>query len=204
MPQRRKVAVLASPHPRERIFTEAVWREFSTAFDVVDLTDVPNQLDELLPELFAIVGQPDLPRTQLDRATNLRALLNVEGNFYPNVDYGACFDRGIAVLGCGPAYADAVAEFALGLALDLARGISREDRAFRAGRENYVASGNADALLLRGANIGLIGFGNLGRALLPLLEPFRPSIRVFDPWLPGDVLVRAGTMPAIAARPARR
>ncbi len=196
MPQRRKVAVLASPHPRERIFTDAVWQEFRSAFDVVDLTDTPDRLDGLLPELFAIVGQPDLPRSRLDRAVNLRALLNVEGNFYPNVDYDACFDRGISVLGCGPAYADAVAEFALGLALDLARRISREDRAFREGREKYVAGGNADAVLLRGADIGIIGFGNLGRALLPLLEPFRPSIRVFDPWLPDDVLARAGTMPA--------
>jgi phosphoglycerate dehydrogenase-like enzyme len=187
--------VLASPHPRRRIFTDAVWQQFTAAYDVVDLTDTPDRLDELLPDLFAIVGQPDLPRARLDHASSLRALLNVEGNFYPNVDYDACFERGIAVLGCGPAYADAVAEFALGLALDLARGISREDRAFRAGRESYVASGNADAVLLRGADIGLIGFGNLGRALLPLLEPFRPSVRVFDPWLPDDVLARAGTTP---------
>ena len=36
------------------------------------------------------------------------------------------------MLGCGPAYAAAVAEHAPGVALDLARGISREDRAFRA------------------------------------------------------------------------
>jgi phosphoglycerate dehydrogenase-like enzyme len=196
MPQRQRVAVLARPHPRERIFPEPVWREFTAAFDVVDLSDEPDGLDDVLPGLFAIVGQPDLPRGRLDRATQLRALLNVEGNFYPNVDYEACFERGIAVLGCGPAYADAVAEFALGLAIDLARGISREDRAFRAGREQYVAAGNTDVLLLRGTDIGLVGFGNLGRALLPLLEPFRATVRVFDPWLPDEVLRHAGVTPA--------
>ena len=96
------------------------------------------------------------------------------------------------MLGCGPAYAQAVAEFALGLALDLARGISREDRAFRAGRERYVADGNADAVLLRGADVGLIGFGNLGRALRPLLEPFRARVRCYDPWLPDATLAPAG------------
>jgi phosphoglycerate dehydrogenase-like enzyme len=195
MPDRRTVAVLARPHPRERIFTDAAWRTLTEAFDVVDLSESPEQLDDLLPGAFAIVGQPDLPRERLDRAPNLRAVLNVEGNFYPNVDYGACFDRGIHVLGCGPAYADAVAEFALGLALDLARGISREDRAFRAGRESYVAAGNVDAILLRGADIGLVGFGNLGRSLLPLLAPFAATLRVFDPWLPDDVLERAGMRP---------
>ena len=77
------------------------------------------------------------------------------------------------VLGCGPAYATAVAEYALGLALDLARGISREDRAFRAGRERYVSASTADSILLTGATVGLIGYGNLGRALHPLLQPFR-------------------------------
>jgi phosphoglycerate dehydrogenase-like enzyme len=195
MPERHRVAVLARPHPRDRIFTDDAWQELGDNFDVVDLSESPEHLDDLLPELFAIVGQPDLPRDRLDRAGQLRALLNVEGNFYSNVDYDACFERGIHVLGCGPAYADAVAEFALAVALDLARGISREDRAFRAGRESYVAAGNVDALLLRGAAVGLIGFGNLGRALLPLLEPFRATVSVFDPWLPDDVLTRAGMTP---------
>ena len=190
------VAVLAAPHPRERIFTAESWRELSEAFDVHDLTKEPERLDDVLPGAFAVVGQPDLPRERLDRAPALRAVLNVEGNFYPNVDYAACFERGVHVLGCGPAYADAVAEFALGLALDLARGITQEDRAFRAGTERYVATGNDDAFLLRGAALGLIGFGNLGRALVPLLAPFRPTIRAYDPWLPDDVLDAAGLIPA--------
>jgi phosphoglycerate dehydrogenase-like enzyme len=189
------VAVLAAPHPRERIFAAESWQELTAAFDVHDLTDEPDRLDDLLPDSFAVVGQPDLPRERLERAPRLRAVLNVEGNFYPNVDYDACFERGVHVLGCGPAYADAVAEFALGLALDLARGITREDRAFRAGQEHYVAAGNDDAFLLRGAQLGLIGFGNLGRALLPLLQPFRPTIRTYDPWLPDDVLGAAGMTP---------
>ena len=122
--------------------------------------------------------------------------MNVEGNFYPNVDYEACFRAGIHVLGCGPAYAEAVAEFALGLAIDLARGISREDRAFRAGRERYVAAGNDDAILLRRSDIGLVGYGNLGRALHALLRPFDATIRAFDPWLPASTLRDAGLVPA--------
>ena len=153
----------------------------------------------MLPRAFAIVGQPDLPAARLDRATDLRAVMNVEGNFFPNVDYEACFRNGVHVLGCGPAYAEAVAEYALGLAIDLARGISREDRAFRAGRERYVAAGNADAILLRRSRIGLIGFGNLGRALLPLLRPFDATIRAYDPWLPAATLRDAGLVPSTLA-----
>ena len=128
--------------------------------------DVEERFDALLPRAFAIVGQPDLPAERVARATELQALLNVEGNFFPNVDYASCFARGIHVLGCGPAYATAVAEYALGLALDLARGISREDRAFRAGREQYVSASTADSILFTGAAVGLVGSATVGATVL--------------------------------------
>ncbi|GGX91070.1 NAD(P)-dependent oxidoreductase [Streptomyces fructofermentans] len=194
-PHRPLVILRAAPHPVERIFTPDALARLHDRFTVVE-PGSEEDLDRALPEAFAVVGQPDLPAERLERAPGLRALLNVEGNFFPNVDYDTCFRRGIHVLGCGPAYAQAVAEYALGLALDLARGISREDRAFRAGHERYVADGNADAVLLRGADVGLVGFGNLGRSLHPLLEPFRPTLRVHDPWLPDAVLRERGLVPA--------
>lgn len=188
-----------APQPVQRIFAPDVRQQLERAFRVVDCGGDPGRLDELLPQAFAVVGQPDLPAARLDRAPRLRVVMNVEGNFYPNVDYPLAFARGVRVLGCGPAYAQAVAEYALGLALDLARGISREDRAFRAGRERYLGAGNDDAILLQGSDVGLVGFGNLGRALLPLLAPFRPRIRGYDPWLPAAALAEGGVEPASLA-----
>ena len=190
------VVLRTAPQPVQRIFTPATMAELSARFRVLDLSAGTEQdLDEALGEAFAVVGQPDLPAERLRRAPRLRALLNVEGNFYPNVDYPTCFQQGIRVLGCGPAYAQAVAEYALGLALDLARGISREDRAFRQGKERYLGEGNADAVLLRHAEVGLMGFGNLGRALSQLLVPFAPTLRGYDPWLPAATLREAGIIP---------
>jgi phosphoglycerate dehydrogenase-like enzyme len=95
-----------------------------------------------------------------------------------------------------PVFAQPVAEMALGLALDLARGITRGDRLMREGREQYGLAGNRDAFLLRGATIGFIGCGNLGRALIPLLAPFRPRLLIHDPWLPGSVVRELGGEPA--------
>ena len=195
----RPLVVLdARPHGRDRIFTADALGRLHERFEVVDLEDEPDdgRFDELLPRAFAVVGQPDLPAERIARAESLRAIVNVEGNFFPNVDYPAAFAAGVRVLGCGPAYADAVAEFALGLALDLARGISREDRAFRAGEEQYVTARTSDSVLLRHADVGLVGFGNLGRALHRLLDAFRPTIRVHDPWLPASVLREQGMQPA--------
>ena len=187
-----KPVVILKPAPqlRDRIFTTAAMDRMREHFTVVDLEEDPSEAawEDALPEAIAVIGQPDLDAATLARAGKLRAIFNVEGNFFPNVDYEAAFARGIRVLGCGPAYSQAVAEFSLGLALDIARGISREDRAARTGSERYFSEGNPDAILLRHANVGIIGFGNLGRALRPLLTPFSPRIRVYDPWIPAAVL----------------
>lgn len=192
-----KPRVLLSPAPRalDQLFRPATFAALADAFDVVVLDDV-DKLDEYLGDAFAIVGQPDLHSGRLDRAPRLRAVLNVEGNFLPNVDYAHCFARGIYVLGCGPAFARPVAEFALGLALDLCRGVTREDRAMRAGTERAVPASTSDSIMLRAANVGFLGFGHVGRALHELLEPFRPVIRVYDPWLPDGALTAHGVRAA--------
>ncbi len=196
-----KPVVLLRPAPQTigRVFTDDALRRLRERYTVVDGEADPSEelIDSCLPDVFAIIGQPDLPRERLERAPKLRGILNVEGNFFQNVDYAACFERGVNVVACMPTYAQAVAEFSLGLAIDLARGISREDRAFREGREGYVFQSTGDSILLRGAEMGILGYGNIGRKLLPLLEPFRPSVvRCYDPWLPDAVIREAGMVPA--------
>jgi phosphoglycerate dehydrogenase-like enzyme len=195
MPTKPLVLVAPSPQRRAVVFTDAAWAELRAGFEVVETDGADPRFDELLPRAFAIVGQPDLPAARIAAATELRAVCNVEGNFFPNVDYAACAARGVYVLGCGPAYAQPVAEFALGLALDLARGISAGDRAFRAGIERYTEDGNVGSILLRRADVGLVGVGNLGRALLPLLRPFGVRVRGYDPWLPARALAALDVEP---------
>src|SRR5215218_7782120 len=158
---------------------------------------MPDELIERhLPDAVAILGQTDLPAERLARAPNLRAVINVEGNFLPNVDYAAARERGIHVLVASSAFAVPVAEAALGMAIDLARGIGAADRAMRAGTESYGLASNAGAFLLAGAPVGIVGFGDLGRALARLLAPFGCPVRVHDPWLPELVVRRAGAEPA--------
>jgi phosphoglycerate dehydrogenase-like enzyme len=180
------VLLTTSAYATALIFPADIRAELEKDFEVLEVGD--SDLDAVLPRAFAVVGQPDLGSDRIAAALELKVICNVEGNFFPNVDYAACFDRRVHVLSCGPVYAQPVAEYALGLALDLARGITQGDRDFRAGTERYSQDGTAGSILLRHADVGLIGLGNLGRALLPLLRPFVPRLRVFDPWLPARAL----------------
>ena len=182
------VLLTTSALATDLLFSAGSRDELDESFEVVVVAGNDPAFDELLPRAFAVIGQPDLPAERLRRAERLTVICNVEGNFFPNVDYEACFDRRIRVLSCGPVYAQPVAEYALGLALDLARGITHGDRDFRAGRERYTQDGTAGSVLLRHADVGLIGMGNVCRALLPLLRPFAPTVRVHDPWLPRRAL----------------
>ena len=196
--------ILFDPFPRSAlmIFTAEMQQRFLGLGRVVGLGEssagkLPADLVEAtLPEAVAVVGQTDLDATRLARAPKLKAIVNVEGNFVRNVDYAECFRRGIQVLTIAPAFAHPVAEMALGLALDLARGITRADRLMREGKEQYGLLGARDSFVLRGTTMSFIGCGNLGRALLPLLAPFRPRLLIHDPWLPDGLIREMGGEPA--------
>lgn len=196
-----KPSVLIDPQPRtmEMIFDASTRQRLS---DIADLTifdsgRMPSaMLDSALPKAEILIGQSDLPRARLERATRLRAIFNVEGNFLPNIDYPYCFERGIRVLIASPAFAVSVAEMALAFALDLARGVSQADRAMRERRETYGLVSNQDFSLFTGCRVGIIGFGDLARAFRPLVRPFRCPVKVFDPWLPAREIRQQECIPA--------
>lgn len=142
-----------------------------------------TRFDSLLSRAELLIGQSDMPRHRLDQAPMLRAIINVETNFLQNVDYDTCFQRGIHVLAPSSAFAKPVAEMTLGLLIDLARGITASDRAMRAGQEKWLLDGWTDHFSLYGSDVGLIGFGDLARAFLPLIQPFGCRIKAYDPWV---------------------
>ena len=195
--------ILFDPAPRSAalIFAGDMQQRFESLGRVIGLAQSrlgklePELVDATLPDAVVIVGQTDLDAARLARAAKLKAVINVEGNFAQNVDYAECFRRGIQVLSIAPVFAQPVAEMALGMALDLARGITRADRLMRDGREQYGLAGSRDCFVLRGATVGFVGCGNLGRALIPLLAPFRPRLLIHDPWLPATLVRELGAEP---------
>lgn len=191
--------ILVDPFPRrlDRIFDDAtrqrleklgrvLWHDGSPAAD--------EHLDRHLPHALALIGQSRMDRARLDRAPHLRAIFNVESNFLSNVDYAECDRRGIPVLSTAPVYGRPVAEMVLAMAISLARRMHEADAALRLGKE--FKGDNHDSFLLHGKPLAIVGLGNTGRALLPLLRPFSREILVHDPWITAEALRAQDVIPA--------
>ena len=192
MPDSAKPLVVSAPEPRtlELIFTPPALAALRRKYRIHETTaDAVETLPEaVLAETRYIIGQPPIAQATLAKLAALRCVFNVETNLINNMPYEELFARGIHVVTTSQVFAEPVAELGLALALNLARGIVDADLAFRDGRELWGGEGNLTARLLSGAEIGIIGFGDLGRALNRLLTGFRAAIRVHDPWLPPSLL----------------
>lgn len=194
-----KPLVISSPLPRTLPLILAPDRlaELHACYEVVETTDadLPLLSDAVLARARYIIGQPPLDTGTLARLASLRAVFNVESNLLNNMPYAEVFARGIHVLTTGAVFAMPVAEIGLGMALSLLRGLHTADADFRAGTERWGGDGNAGARLLTGAVVGIIGFGDLGRALARVLTGFQPRLLAHDPWQAPSVTRAAGAEP---------
>ncbi len=115
-------------------------------------------------------------------------LIHSEGVGYQGVDISAAKERGIYVCNCKGMNASAVAEQAVLLMLGLLRDICGGDGSVRAGRqietkERHMILGNLTEL--SECTVGLIGFGDIGRATAHILNAFGAKV-VYTKKKPAD------------------
>jgi phosphoglycerate dehydrogenase-like enzyme len=198
-PERRKVIVDPSFRSMDDVFSPSDAERLAELVEVVWGRDEPMPLEEFtasLPDAFAVVAGGWRYGDVLDKAPNLRAIMTVSGGWPPELDYARCFERGIRVLSAAPAFAEAVAEMALALALASGRDLVAEDRLMRARHERWLSSAEGlDTFLLAGKRVGFVGFGNIGRHLRALIEPFGCELCAYDPWLTDAYLRDEGVAP---------
>lgn len=191
--------VISAPDPRslDLIFRPGQRRVLEERYRIVEAKaeEVQHLPDAILGEVRHVIGQPPLSEGALARMGQLRCIFNVESNLILNMPYDVLFRRGIHVVTTGAVFAQPVAEIGLGFALSLLRQIPEADADFRAGRERWGGEGNARARLLTGAEVGILGFGDLGKAVATVLAGFRPRLKVCDPWLAPAQIRAAGAEP---------
>jgi len=195
-----KPVVISAPEPRnlDLIFSSPARKDLASRYNVTECEphEIPDLPDRILAKAHYIIGQPPLSPTLLGRMISLKSILNVEGNLVNNMPYDTIFRRGIHVLTTGQVFALPVAEMGVAMALNLARGIVDADLDFRQGRELWGGESNKGAQLLSGSDVGIVGFGDLGRALRQVLVGFDVKIKVHDPWVPASILRENGVQPA--------
>jgi D-3-phosphoglycerate dehydrogenase len=115
------------------------------------------------------------------------------GAGYDTIDIQAATDHGICVAYPGDYCAEEVSEHTMALILACARKIVRLDRAVRAGKwssfEKRAIRGEIlpPVFQLKGQILGLIGFGRIGRAVVPKAKGFGLRVIAFDPYVPSNV-----------------
>jgi len=97
-----------------------------------------------------------------------------------NIDVAAAGSHGILVTQASAGFIPAVSEWVVGAMVDLSRGISAATREYQAGRVPAAPMGRE----LRGATLGIIGYGQISRYLCPLGLALGMRVLVSDPHVP--------------------
>jgi len=143
----------------------------------------------LAPELDGIINQHELQvdRELLMAAPHLKVVANVAIG-YNNMDIAALDEYGVWGTNCPGVFAESAADHTLGLLLAVARRIPEADRYCRSGQwaEDGFQPGPWDGILLRGKTMGIIGFGQIGRAVAKRAEAFGMEVVFFDVVETGD------------------
>ena len=180
-----KVLVSCPPMLRRidefRSFFEAKNIELITPNIVQTLSE--EELEEILPTVEGwIIG--DDPATERVFAAGKKGKLKAAvkwGVGVDNVDFAACKKLGIPIINTPNMFGAEVATVAAAYVLGLARQTYLIDREVRKG--NWVKPAGRS---LSGLVVGLIGFGDIGKATARFLKGFDMKINVYDPFAKKD------------------
>ncbi|MGQ0675512.1 MAG: hydroxyacid dehydrogenase [Rhodospirillales bacterium] len=112
-------------------------------------------------------------------STQLR-VISKHGIGVDNIDVEAATRRGIPVLNAMAGNAQSVAEHAILLMLSLTRKLVALDRSMREGR--WERPGHV-AGELKDKRLGIVGLGNVGRALNAIARGFGMAVAAYDPYI---------------------
>jgi D-3-phosphoglycerate dehydrogenase len=109
---------------------------------------------------------------QMDCAAFLRCAVDIR-----NIDVETASANGILVTRATPGFIASVAELGIAFMIDIARGITEAATGFHGGKEPPARRG----LQLKGATVGIVGFGVIGEYLAKLCLAFGMTVLAADP-----------------------
>ena len=123
----------------------------------------------------AVISNIKLPAAVLSQCPRLR-YLSVAFTGLDHIDLTYCKEHGIAVQNAAGYSTTAVSELAVGMMLDLLRGVTTMDGVIRDGKGRGTFLGRE----LRGKTVGIIGTGAIGTATIRLLLAFGATVLAYS------------------------
>jgi phosphoglycerate dehydrogenase-like enzyme len=112
------------------------------------------------------------------------------GSGTDNIDHPACTRRGILVAHTPDDPTEPASDHFIAMLFTAVRRTARQDRLIRQGR--WEARAALPIGRFTGADLGLIGFGRIGRAIVRKLSGFQMNVRVYDPYVEAAAIEAAG------------
>lgn len=110
------------------------------------------------------MGSDCIPRAVVEGCPKLRVVANCGGGV-EKIDIETATTRGVVVTNTPGTMANAAADLAFGLLISAARHFTAGDRLVRSGKWQVLGPSDFAGIELCEATLGLIGFGNIGKAM---------------------------------------
>ncbi|WP_418512986.1 2-hydroxyacid dehydrogenase [Corallibacter sp.] len=137
-------------------------------------TDVEAKIHEY--DGIVIRSRFTIDKQFLDAATNLKFIGRV-GAGLENIDYDYAESKGVYLISAPEGNRNAVGEHALGMLLSLFNKLNKADNEVRHGQ--WLREANR-GIELDGKTVGLIGYGNMGKAFAKKLRGFDVEVLCYD------------------------
>ncbi len=137
-----------------------------------------EEVEEVISQYDGIIirSRFSIDKTFLDKAHNLKFIGRV-GAGLENIDCDYAISKGVHLIAAPEGNRNAVGEHALGMLLSLFNKLNLADQEVRAGLWRREANRGIE---LDGKTIGLIGYGNMGKAFAKKLKGFDVRVLCYD------------------------
>jgi len=143
-----------------------------------DYTSTKQEVEDKIENYQGIVirSRFKIDKTFLNKAKNLRFIARV-GAGLESIDEDYAAEKGVQLIAAPEGNRNAVGEHSLGLLLSLFNKLNQADAEVRAGKWNRESN---RGLELEGKTVGLIGYGNMGKAFAKKLQGFDCTVLCYD------------------------
>lgn len=177
-----KKILVATEKPFSKVAVDKIRAVVEGSGNQLVLCEKYKTEEELLAavaDVDALIIRSDIVNDRVvEAAKNLKIVVRA-GAGYDNVDLQACSAKGIVVMNTPGQNANAVAELVFGLLIFSLR-------------KHFNGSSGSE---LRGNNIGIHAYGNIGRYVAKIAAGFGMNVYAYDPFVPAEQMKEEGVIP---------